>query len=135
MIKYRPHKPDYSYPNPKTKNPIEYRRQRFFEILPGFLTWFTLLGMFFFSWLIPVWMAVFIIIFDIYWIYRTIYIATFSIMGYRKLKRWKRIDWRYRLRRIFEGETLVKELQEEIKDTKEELGNRNLSRKLKKQLI
>ena len=123
-----------SYPNPRTKDPKEHRLQRIFEIIPGFLTWFTLIGMFVFSWLLPVWVAVFIILFDIYWIYRTIYIASYSIMAYRKLKRWKRIDWRYRLEKIFEGDTLIDELKTEIKDIEGELRSFKKSRKLKKEL-
>lgn len=128
------YKKNWNYPNPKTTDPKQYRLQRIFEIIPGFLTWFTLIGMFVFSWLIPVWTAVFIILFDIYWIYRTIYIATYSIMAYRKLKRWKQIDWRYRLERIFEGDSLLSEIKKEIKDLKDELKTSTGSRKLKKLL-
>src|SRR3989344_2230537 len=38
---------------------------RFFEILPGFLSWSTLMGMVLLSWQKPVWAAVFIIIFGL----------------------------------------------------------------------
>ena len=127
-------KKNWAYPDPRTKDPKEHRRQRFFEILPGFLAWFTLIGMFVFSWLLPVWVAIFIILFDIYWIYRTIYIATYSIMAYKKMKRWKKIDWRYRLRKIFRGHEIINELEVEIKDLKEEILNKNLTKKLKKEL-
>ncbi len=123
-----------SYPDPRTKDPKDRRLQRFFEMIPGILTWFTLIGMFVFSWLFPVWLAVFIILFDIYWIYRTIYIASYSIMAYRKMKRWKKIDWRYRLEKIFRGEELIDELKTEIRDLEEEVRNPRLSRKLKKEL-
>lgn len=118
-----PYKTNWSYPDPRTKDPKEHRRQRIFESIPGILTWFTLIGMFVFSWLLPVWMAVFIILFDIYWLYRTVYIATYSLMGYRKLSRWKKIDWMHRLLMIYKGDSLVTELTEEVDQLKLALKN------------
>lgn len=128
------YKTDWRYPDPINTNAKQRRAQRFFEIIPGTLTWATLIGMFVFSWLLPVWVAVFIILFDIYWIYRTIYIASYSIMAYRKMDRWKRIDWRYRLEKIYQGDDLIDEIKDEIKELKQESRNGRLSRKLKKQL-
>jgi hypothetical protein len=128
------YKKSWSYPDPRSKDLKQHRLQRFFEVIPGFLTWVTLLGMFVFSWLLPVWVALFIILFDIYWIYRTIYIASYSIMAYKKLKRWKKIDWRYRLDKIFQGEELLNELKTEIKDISDEMGNKEISKKLRKEL-
>ncbi len=83
----------FSYPDPRTTDPGERRFQRVFEILPGVLTWFTLVGMFVFSFLLPVWVAVFIIAFDIYWLYRTLYISMYSIIAFRKMQCHKAIDW------------------------------------------
>ncbi len=71
---------------PIRRQPIRarHRLQRFFEVIPGILTWFTLIGMFVFSFLVPLWVAVFIIAFDIYWLYRTVYISAYSILAFRK---------------------------------------------------
>ena len=114
-------KENWSYPDPKTRDPREQRWQRTFEILPGALTWFTLIGMFIFSWLFPVWVAIFIILYDIYWFYRTIYIAGYSIMAYRRLKRWKKIDWMERLRKIYQEDLLLRELSQELRQLKAEI--------------
>ncbi len=59
--------------------------KRFFEIVPGALAWGTIILMVLFSWLLPVWVSIFIILFDIYWLLKTIYLslhlrATFSTM-------------------------------------------------------
>ena len=54
----------FEFPDPKTKNPKQRRIQRMLEVIPGILTWFTLIGMFLFSFLLPVYVAIFIIIFD-----------------------------------------------------------------------
>lgn len=118
---------EFSYPNPRTKDPHEHRLQRIFEIIPGALTWGTIFGMFLVSWLWPVAAAVFIICYDVYWIYRTIYISTHSIVGYSKMARWKKINWLYRLERIFEGDKLLDDLEQEIQELKGELKHATLN--------
>jgi hypothetical protein len=122
----------WTYPNPRTKNLKEHKIQRLWEIIPGFLTWFTFIGMFVFSWLIPVWVAIFVIIFDVYWIYRTIYIASYSVMAYRKMKRWQQIDWMHRLQAIFKNDFLIEELIAEIHILKDDLKNINPTKKERK---
>ncbi|MFH0929733.1 MAG: glycosyltransferase family 2 protein [Candidatus Moraniibacteriota bacterium] len=104
----------FQYPNPCTTDPRGRRLQRFFEVIPGILTWFTLIGMFVFSFLVPVWIAVFIIAFDIYWLYRTVYISTYSILAYRKMKKHKLIDWMEACRKISDPENFLVELKERI---------------------
>ncbi len=110
----------FSYPNPRTTDPIERRRQRIFEFIPGFLTWFTLIGMFVFSFLLPVWVAVFIIAFDIYWLFRTIYISFYSVVAYRKLERHKRIDWMDCCRKISDPDNFLNQVSLELKKLKKE---------------
>jgi len=83
----------FNFPNPKTKDPQEKRKQRILEIIPGALTWATLIGMPLFSFFLPVWVAVFVIAFDIYWICRTVFISFYSVSAYRRLKKGKKIDW------------------------------------------
>jgi len=83
----------FQYPDPRTTDPKEHRLQRLFECIPGIIAWFTLIGMFAFSFLVPIWVAVFIIVFDIYWLLRTIYISAYSIAAYKKMQRHKQIDW------------------------------------------
>lgn len=102
------------YPNPKTTDPEEHQWQRIFEIIPGALTWTTLIGMVLLSWLCPLVAAITIIIYDVYWLYRAIYISSYSLMGRIKMGQWKKIDWLYRLKRIYAGEELIKELKTEI---------------------
>lgn len=113
-------KENWAYPDPRTAEPKEHRIQRIIEFLPGFFTWFTIIGMFVFSWIIPTWMAVLIILYDVYWIHRTIYISTYSILAYRKMKRWMKVDWFYRLHNISRGEEFQKELLVELRTLKTE---------------
>ena len=39
----------FNFPDPKTKNPKGHAAQRMLEVIPGLLTWFTIIGMFVFS--------------------------------------------------------------------------------------
>ena len=55
------------------KNKKDKRLFRFLEIMPGVLSWATILLVIFFSWQKPVFIAFFIIIFDIYWLLKTLF--------------------------------------------------------------
>ncbi len=105
----------FNFPNPKTTDKKSRLIQRTLEMIPGILTWATLLGMFVFSFLVPVWVAVFIILFDIYWIFRTVFIAYFSVEGYKKLKRGTKIDWWERCQNISDPKKYAQSLKERIK--------------------
>ncbi len=72
---------------------------RFFEILPGALAWFTLIFALLFSWLIPFWVAFFIIAFDLYWLFRVLYLSVHQIASYRKLKANSAVNWLKRLKK------------------------------------
>ncbi len=112
----------FNFPNPKTKDPKERRIQRILEVIPGILTWTTLIGMFVFSFLLPVYVAIFIIIFDIYWIYRTIFIAYYSVAGYKKLKEGKEIDWWERCQNIMHPENYMEIINDRILNMQKSLG-------------
>jgi hypothetical protein len=81
--------------------------------------------MFAFSFFLPNWVAYFIISFDIYWILRTIFIAYYSIDGYKKLKSGKRIDWWERCQNISNPTAYRKTLNDRILKISESLQVRN----------
>ena len=66
---------------------------RVLEILPGFLSWATLLTLLILSYFKPVWVAYFIIAFDVYWLLRVVYLGIHLIVAYREMKRNMKIDW------------------------------------------
>lgn len=82
------------------KNSKERRLYRAFEILPGFLAWVTLLGVIFLSWLIPVFVALFIITFDIYWLLKTIYLSLHLRSGYKKMRIQMKKNWLAKVKKI-----------------------------------
>lgn len=117
----------YSFPDPKTSDPKERKAQRTLEMIPGFLTWATLLGMFILSFFVPLYVALFIIAFDIYWILRTIFIAYYSIQGYRKLREGKKIDWWERCQNISNLDEYIKIIENKISVVKESLKEKSLA--------
>ena len=72
--------------------------QRFFEVLPGLLSWVTLISLTILAFVIPFWIAVFIIIFDVYVLIRAVYISVYLVYAYRRLRQMKDINWLERCR-------------------------------------
>ena len=82
------------------KNPAGRFIYRIFEIIPGFLSLFTLFGVFFFSWLVPSWVAIFIIIFCFYYLFRIFYFSLHQVVGYFRVKKNMKKDWLRELKKI-----------------------------------
>ena len=67
--------------------------RRIFEIIPGLLTWTTLVTLVVLAIVRPVWAAIFVITFDLYWAIRVVYLTTLLIFAYRRLEKEKKRDW------------------------------------------
>lgn len=111
----------FNFPDPKTKELKGRLAQRFLEVIPGTLTWLTIIGMFVLSVVIPIWVAIFVITFDVYWIFRTIFITTYSAIAYRKLEEGKRIDWWEKCQNTRDLESYKKMLSERKEALKKSL--------------
>ncbi len=72
--------------------------RRFFEIIPGALAWLTLILMVFLSWLHPVFISIFIILFDIYWLLKTIYMSLHLRATFSEMRRVMKVDWLAKLK-------------------------------------
>jgi len=70
-----------------------YRLYRFFEVLPGLLSWGTLLGVVFLSWATPIFIAFFIIAFDIYWLLKTVFLSMHLRSSFGIIQEIKKRDW------------------------------------------
>ncbi|MFA5144136.1 MAG: glycosyltransferase family 2 protein [Candidatus Omnitrophota bacterium] len=73
------------------KNDRFYRRV--FEIIPGLLTWTTLGSLFILAFIRPLWVAIFVITFDLYWVIRICYLTLLLVFAYRRLGKEKKTDW------------------------------------------
>jgi len=88
---------------------------RFFEILPGFLSWATLIAVVLMSWFLPFWIALFIIIFDLYWLAKIGYLSVHLIVSYCRTKKSLKIDWARKCSRDFYHLIILPFYQEDLK--------------------
>ncbi len=69
------------------------RTKRFFEILPGFVSWSLILFPIWGSFVVPMFVAYYVIIFAVYWLYRSMVMSVMSIMAHFKIKAVSNFDW------------------------------------------
>jgi hypothetical protein len=68
-------------------------RVRLFEILPGGLVWLTLIGSCVLSFIRPLWMVYFVIVFDVYWLFRILYYIPFLLIAWWNFRRDSVRNW------------------------------------------
>ncbi len=78
----------------------ERRLYRFFEIIPGLISLGTLLGVLVLSWLFPTQIAIFIICFCFYYLFRIFYFSIHQVSGYDRVKKHLSINWMQELNKI-----------------------------------
>lgn len=67
--------------------------QRLLEILPGFVSWNLILFPVWGAFVAPMAVAYFILLFDIFWFYKSITFAFFAIIAHLRIEASKRMDW------------------------------------------
>lgn len=83
------------------------RRERIFSLIPATLAWSTIVAMFVFSWLIPTYVAIFIILFDTYWLLKSVYLSFHLRVTYKELRKNVATDWIARLHQLSSTEITV----------------------------
>mgnify|MGYP001560752212 FL=1 len=70
---------------------------RALEMLPGALAWVTIGGIFVASRFAPIAASFFVIAFDIYWLFKTVFLSIHLRAGFRKMQEHLKTDWRAKL--------------------------------------
>ncbi len=73
---------------------------RTLEMVPGLVTWSIFIGAVVLSFLAPPVVAYAILLFDVYWLVRSVILSTNLIRAYRRLRRDTRVDWHSRIRAL-----------------------------------
>ena len=73
---------------------------RSLEMMPGALAWGALFLVAFLSWKKPAWIAILVIFFALYWLFRSIYLSFHLMAGYKKMKEHEEADWLKRLKQL-----------------------------------
>lgn len=79
------------------KDPKERLLYRFFEMLPGLLSFGSLGAIVLFSRLFPMLVAFFVFAFIVYWLLRTVYFSFHLRSGYKKMREYEKTDWMEKL--------------------------------------
>ncbi len=101
----------FQFPNPKTQDPKERRQQRFFEIIPGTMTWTTFISMILVSMFFPAVGSIAILVFDIYFILKIVFITYYSVKAHFKMDDNKKVNWWDRCEQIIHPEKYASELE------------------------
>ncbi len=97
---------------------VQHIRRRIWQILPGTLSWGTLIGLTILSFFLPFWIAIFVIAYDVYLLVRIVYMTVHLVYAYRRLKEYEGINWIDRCIRVSKGiDSYIKELIKRKKDT------------------
>ncbi len=74
-------------------NSYERRFYRILEIFPGAISWLTFFLIILFSWLLPFYISIFIIAFDIYWFFKTVFLSLHMRSAFNKMKANLKKNW------------------------------------------
>lgn len=72
---------------------LKHTTKRIIEMVPGTLTWLALIGPIVLSVWIPWVVAIYILMFDLYWLFRSFRLANFTLRTYRKMRHDMHTDW------------------------------------------
>ena len=77
----------------------DYQKYRLYEILPGASIWLVLILSMVLTFVRPLWMIYFIILFDIYWVLKVINFVFYLIIAWFRFHKTKKIDWKEKISR------------------------------------
>lgn len=83
----------YIYPDPKTIDPKQRFWQRVFEMLPAILAWGTFIALIGLSFILPFQVALFVLVFDLYWLFKAVYLSVHLVVAYRRMRYDVKLDW------------------------------------------
>ena len=76
------------------KSVLNQREYRFYEMLPGLLSWTVILFPLWGSFFMPTVVAYFVLAFLVFWFYQSFKNAILGIIGYNKIRKTEKINWR-----------------------------------------
>ncbi|MBI4100622.1 glycosyltransferase family 2 protein [Candidatus Microgenomates bacterium] len=109
------------------------KTMRALEIMPGLLSWSLILFPFWGSLLVPIAIAYFLIFYNIFWFYKSFYMAATAILAHRKIEESQKINWLEKANKLANFEKVrhliiipnYKEKVEKLRDTIQSLVDQN----------
>jgi hypothetical protein len=75
-------------------------RLRLFSIIPGFLSWGVLISLSLLAFVVPFWIAIFIIAYDLYALSRAVYMSVLLVYAYLRLHKMETFNWLDRCQQV-----------------------------------
>lgn len=107
-----------------------FRGRRFLEILPGTITWLVIISPFVLSFIRPVWVAVFVIFFDFYWLLKSLNMGGHLLSGYLHMRRDQRINWLDRIERLRDFDAYFNQTKSKYEEVLTPFSKRKLALEL-----
>lgn len=79
---------------------MQYGRHRWLEVIPGALVWGTIVLALLASFVAPVPAIIFIIVFDLYWLFRVVYFVIYLALSWRQYRKEIQVDWFVELQKL-----------------------------------
>jgi hypothetical protein len=95
--------------------------ERVWEILPGLQFWLVFIGAILLSRYQPIWAALFIICFDLYWVLKALNVSVHLIASYRKFRVFVAIDWLHFVEQLGDIQAFTKFLEQKVLDAPKKL--------------
>ncbi len=80
-------------------------KYRILEIIPGASLWLTFLIAIILSFIKPLWVIYFIIVYDLYWLIRIMYFVTYLFISWRKYHQINKVNWFDKIKKISSGDS------------------------------
>lgn len=107
-------------------------KERLWEILPGLQFWTVFFGSILLSYYLPVWAALFIICFDLYWVLKAINVATHLLASYWKFRFIVTINWLDYAGRLDDFQSFISFLKTQELTAKKTLAKNFFHQEIKK---
>ncbi|NQV89800.1 glycosyltransferase family 2 protein [Candidatus Uhrbacteria bacterium] len=89
------------------REPYTYGSMRFWEMFPGLLVWGTFSIALILSFFQPLWVIIFIIVFDLLWLFRVLYFNIFVVISWNRYRQANKTDWQSKLSSIEGSDRIV----------------------------
>lgn len=89
--------------------------ERLWEVIPGISFWSVFIGAILLSYFKPMYAAIFIIVFDLYWVLKAFNVAMHLIASYRRFRIYVTMNWLHYVEQLQNREVLVKEFKQKSK--------------------
>jgi hypothetical protein len=98
--------------------------ERAWEMIPGISFWTVFFGAISLSYFKPVWAAIFIVCFDLYWVLKALNVSTHLITSYRRFRVFVTLDWLEFIGLLQQPQQLVGLFQERLLGAKKSVAKK-----------